>query len=141
MRIVSLFPAATEIVCALGLRDQLVGISHGCDYPPEIDGVAIVTRPQKGAGAASARTAAAGQDMGPAELDKAALLSSQPELVIAREGTLGPGSAAVREALGESADGTSIITLDPVSIEGIFHSITSVGAMAEVEDEAIGLLE
>lgn len=36
MRIVSLLPSATEIVCALGLTESLVGISHDCDYPPEI---------------------------------------------------------------------------------------------------------
>ena len=36
MRIVSLLPAATEIVAALGLTDYLVGISHECDYPEEI---------------------------------------------------------------------------------------------------------
>ncbi|HXO85853.1 MAG TPA: BtuF-related (seleno)protein, partial [Gemmatimonadales bacterium] len=35
-RIVSLLPSATEIVCALGLEDRLVGISHSCDYPPNI---------------------------------------------------------------------------------------------------------
>src|SRR5207247_2145312 len=35
-RIVSLLPSATEIVCALGLEDRLVGISHSCDYPPSI---------------------------------------------------------------------------------------------------------
>src|SRR5438094_8608730 len=34
MRIVSLLPSATEIVCALGLEDALVGITHECDYPP-----------------------------------------------------------------------------------------------------------
>lgn len=32
-RIVSLLPSSTEIICALGLEDSLVGISHGCDYP------------------------------------------------------------------------------------------------------------
>src|SRR6202171_6637791 len=36
MRIVSLLPSTTEIVCALGLEDALVGITHECDYPPTI---------------------------------------------------------------------------------------------------------
>lgn len=35
-RIVSLLPSATELVCALGLQDQLLAITHCCDYPPEI---------------------------------------------------------------------------------------------------------
>jgi iron complex transport system substrate-binding protein len=141
MRIVSLFPAATEIVCALGLRDQLVGVSHRCDYPPEIEGLAVVTRPQAGESPVAARAAAAGEEMGPVELDRPALLASHPDLVIVREGGPGPAAGAVREALGGAATGPSIISLDPVSLEGIFHSITSIGAMTETEDEAIGLLE
>ncbi len=36
MRIISLFPAATEIVCALGAASELVGISHDSDYPAEL---------------------------------------------------------------------------------------------------------
>ena len=36
MKIVSLLPSATEIVCALGLEDQLVGITHECDFPASI---------------------------------------------------------------------------------------------------------
>jgi len=36
MRIVSLLPAATEMICALGLGDELVGVSHECAYPPEV---------------------------------------------------------------------------------------------------------
>ena len=43
MRIVSLLPSATEIVCALGLRDDLVGITHECDWPPEVAGIPILT--------------------------------------------------------------------------------------------------
>ncbi|MGH9364747.1 MAG: BtuF-related (seleno)protein, partial [Thermoanaerobaculia bacterium] len=35
MRICSLLPSATEIVYALGLGDQLCGVSHACDFPPE----------------------------------------------------------------------------------------------------------
>ena len=43
-QIVSFLPSATEMACALGLSDQLVGITHECDYPPEIKGKAVVVR-------------------------------------------------------------------------------------------------
>ena len=43
-RIVSLLPSATEIVCALGLRDQLVGVSHECDFPPGVESLPWLTR-------------------------------------------------------------------------------------------------
>ena len=43
-QIVSFLPSATEMACALGLSDQLVGITHECDYPPEVRGKAIVVR-------------------------------------------------------------------------------------------------
>jgi iron complex transport system substrate-binding protein len=44
MRIVSLLPSATEIVCALGAADQLVGISHECDFPAAIRNRPVLTR-------------------------------------------------------------------------------------------------
>ena len=43
MRICSLLPSATEIVCALGLRDQLVAVSHECDFPPEVSTLPTIT--------------------------------------------------------------------------------------------------
>jgi iron complex transport system substrate-binding protein len=45
-RIVSLIASATEIVCALGLEDQLVGRSHECDYPPSVSRLPICTGPK-----------------------------------------------------------------------------------------------
>lgn len=42
LRLVSLLPSATEMACALGLTDQLLGITHCCDYPPEIRGKPLV---------------------------------------------------------------------------------------------------
>jgi iron complex transport system substrate-binding protein len=44
LRIVSFLPSATEMVCALGLADRLVGITHECDYPPEIADRPVVVR-------------------------------------------------------------------------------------------------
>src|SRR5213076_1281991 len=44
MRIVSLLPSATEIICALGLEDQLVGVTHECDYPPSVARLPKVTK-------------------------------------------------------------------------------------------------
>ena len=144
MRIVSLLPSATEIVCALDLRDQLVGVSHRCDYPPEIDGVPVVTRPLgNGAGEASPVSAAAFavDDLGPFELDIEAFLESRPDLIFVRDGA-GPGQDQLRKALKELAgEPPEVVSLDPVSIEGIFHTVTTIGAMAEAEDEALGLLE
>ncbi|MFI5258630.1 MAG: ABC transporter substrate-binding protein [Candidatus Limnocylindrales bacterium] len=146
MRIASLLPSATEIICALGLRDQLVGISHRCDFPPEIEGVAVVTR------AVPAATAAAGgggpidaadpdDELGPSQLDRARLLEVGPELVVVGQRGPGPGSREVEAALVGMDISPEIVCLDPVTLEGIFHSLITLGAMTEAEDDAIELLE
>lgn len=43
MRIASLLPSATEMVCALGLESDLVGVSHECDWPASVVGTAVLT--------------------------------------------------------------------------------------------------
>ncbi len=45
-RIVSLLPSSTEILCALGLREHLVGVSHECDYPAAVIGLPTLTEPK-----------------------------------------------------------------------------------------------
>ena len=44
MRIVSLLPSATESLFALGLGDQIVAVTHECDFPPEAASLPVVTR-------------------------------------------------------------------------------------------------
>ena len=46
LRILSLIASATEIVCALGFRDQLVGRSHECDFPVDVKGLPAATVPR-----------------------------------------------------------------------------------------------
>lgn len=55
LRIVSLIPGATEIVAALGLTDAIVGRSHECDYPPEIQDRPVCTEARIEANASSAK--------------------------------------------------------------------------------------
>jgi len=45
-RVASLLPSATEMVCAVGARDELVGVSHECDFPPGVERLPVLTRPR-----------------------------------------------------------------------------------------------
>ncbi len=71
MRIVSLLPDATEILLALGLEDELVGVTHRCDVPAIAGEPAVLTRPGSAGGDA---------------LDAAGLVDVDPELVIVGAG-------------------------------------------------------
>jgi len=53
-RIISLIPSATEIVCALGQRDQLVGRSHECDFPNDVTSLPVCCEPNLDINASSA---------------------------------------------------------------------------------------
>ena len=46
-RVVSLIASATEIVCALGARDLLVGRSHECDFPEDVKELPVLTSPKE----------------------------------------------------------------------------------------------
>jgi iron complex transport system substrate-binding protein len=121
MRIVSLLPAATEILWALGLEDDIVGVSHACDFPPAVSGRPVVTRPS---GADDGRPAHA-------VVDAAVLAELQPDVVFT--------GAGPRE--WDAGVDLTVVVLDPASVEGILHSIATVGAMTDAEDEAVGLVE
>ena len=43
MRIVSLLPSATETLFALGFDEEIIGVSHECDYPPEVKTKPVVS--------------------------------------------------------------------------------------------------
>ena len=91
MRIVSLLPSATETLFALGLGDQLVAVTHECDYPPEAGALPVVTRSTFDfAGKSSqdiedAVALAARDGASLYEVDIAAIRDLRPDLVVAQD--------------------------------------------------------
>ncbi len=121
MRIVSLTPSATEILFALGLDEEVVGVSARCDTPPEVVALPRVT---SGAGLRVER-----------------ILDLEPDLVVL--GGEGPAEWArqVRDALEADSADAEVLVLNPISVEGIFNAISTVGAMTEAEDAALDVVE
>ena len=91
MRIVSLLPSATESLFALGLGDQLVAITHECDYPPEAASLPVVTRStldlvgRSGAQVDDLVALAARDGRSLYEVDTDAIHRLDPDLVVAQD--------------------------------------------------------
>jgi iron complex transport system substrate-binding protein len=149
MRIVSLLPSATEIVFALGIGDQLVGRTHECDYPPGSEDIPVVTSDLTAGSADTSRrihdriSHALHGGSSIYGLDARLLADLAPDVVLTQElcdvcaVSYREVSAAVRAMDGE----TTVVSLEPHSIEGILNTISTVGAFTEAEDEAVGLIE
>src|SRR5918994_3657130 len=124
MRICSLLPGATEVVAALGLADQLVGISHECDYPPDIRGKPIMVRARIDAECASGeidRKVRAAVENGDDlyVLDEARLVETRPDLVIIQDlcDVCAITPTRVRSALEALPQPSRLLSLNPVSLE------------------------
>lgn len=143
-RIASLLASATEIVCALGLRDNLVAISHECDYPPEALDRPRVSRPRfdpaaLDTGAIDRAVRQALQEHGSVyEVDGGRLTALRPDLVLTQAvcEVCAVPTASAREAVASLDYGPQVLSLDAHDLAGIFRSIEAVGTGAGVPGRA-----
>jgi len=149
MRIVSLLPSATEIVCAIGLTDELVGVTHECDFPADVAGIPVMTRSVHDLEGTSSReinrlvTASVHGGSSLYELDEGALEAAAPDLILTQElcKVCAVSYREVNEVARAIDADITVVSLEPTSIEGILNTITTVGAMTEAEDAAVDLVE
>ena len=149
MRIVSLLPSATEIVFALGLGDELVGVTHECDYPAEALDVPRVTRavedPERATAHVLHRLVEGSAQSGTSivALDEQAFLDARPDLVLTTAlcRTCATGYREIAELVKRLPGEVSVVDLEPRTVEGVINAIQSIGAMTETEDEAIAIVE
>src|SRR5437763_16566432 len=123
MRIVSLVPHATELLFALGLNEQVVGVTHECDYPPAALERRRITRAVLPDGLAAAEIDAAVRERTLAgeaiyELDREAPAALEPDLIVPQ--ALCPVCAVsydeVAELSGELPSRPRLIALEPTTL-------------------------
>ncbi|MBI1801792.1 MAG: cobalamin-binding protein [Chloroflexi bacterium] len=148
MRIVSLLPSATEIVAALGIENELVGISHECDYPPEL----VADKPVLTHSAIPAGLSPAEVDAYVSErlrrgeslylLDEALLDELQPDVILTQElcDVCAVSSKTVRDAACRLASDPRVVSLEPTTIAGILDNVRTVAALVGVPERAEQLI-
>lgn len=143
MRIVSLLPGTTEIVCALGLADHLVAVTHECDYPPEVKGLPVITRSlldEPEIASSSEIDAAvrerARNELSIYELDMELLSSLQPDIILTQ--ALCDVCAVPLHQVNASLINPAIqvLSFEPVDLAGIFGSIKAIGRALGVAERA-----
>jgi iron complex transport system substrate-binding protein len=138
MRICSLLPSATEVIASLGLGDELVGISHECDYPPSITHVPIMVEPvipPHGLASAAIDTqvrqlVASGQRL--YRLKDQLLRQAQPELILSQDlchvCAITPDQ--LQDAIGSMPRQPTILTLNPSSVRDVIDDVVRIGDAA-----------
>ena len=144
MRVVSLLPAATEIVAALGMLDQLVGVSHECDYPLEAQAKPRVTRCAIHGGALASEAAdrwvsdtLAGSGT-LYTLDEALLRRLEPDVLVTQRlcDVCAVGYGTVTAFAATLPGPPHVINLDPSSVGDVLQDIRTVGAALGVPERA-----
>ena len=140
LRVLSLIASATEIVCALGLRDRLVGRSHECDYPPDVRDLPQATQPRFDVHASSqeidrqvkalSSEARALDALGVYDMRPGALSTTRPTHIITQS-QCDVCAVSLRDVEGvvarEAGCNAEIVSLEPNSLADIWEDFQRVG--------------
>ena len=148
-RIISLLPAATELLCALGLEQKLVGRSHECDYPPAVLQLPVCTQANIPEGLSSAAIDQQVKQLlrnalSVYSIDEALIRQLKPDLIITQSQCRACAVSLedVEQAIqGFTGEPVKIISLQPESLEEIFKDITTLAVALNVERAGTELIE
>ena len=148
MRICSLLPGATEVVAALGLADQLVGISHECDFPPDIRNAPVMVRPvidherMASPDIDRAVTRAVAEHQSLYTLEEKLFRDAQPDLVITQDlcHVCAVTPSDVQRVMASLAHPARILSLNAGSLEDMLHDIERIGEVTDRVSEACAMV-
>ena len=139
MRIVSFLPSATEMAYALGLGDSIVGITHECDYPPEVKSKPVVVRnvlpietmTQGEIDRAVAERIHSGESL--YQIDEQLLRELAPDLILTQDlcQVCAPSGNEVSQVLKALPNTPQILWLTPQSLNEIFDNVRQLGAATD----------
>ena len=147
MRIVSLVPHATELLFALGLGDQVVAVTHECDYPEAAGSLPHITRDRLPGGLSATEIDAAVREHtergeGIYELDTERLHKLEPDLIVTQ--ALCPVCAVsvddVRAVAGTIPSQPHVVALDPHTLGESFGDVRTVAQLTRSRDAALDLI-
>jgi len=148
MRIASLLPSATEIVCSLGLEDDLVAVTHECDYPESIRAKPVLTRSVLSEASTSAEVDRHIRELvheGSSiyALDAGLLEALHPDLILTQElcEVCAVSYPIVERAARRLGSSPQLVSLEPESLEDVFQNIVFVGRLVGRPDAAEDLCD
>ncbi len=140
MRIVSLLPALTELVCALGHEHELVGVTHECDYPPAVQSLPFLTTSRIASDVPSSEIDAlvSSQQDGLYDLDEEILAGLAPDLILTQEqcDVCAVNEETVREAATRLPCAPGVASFNPQNLEDVFAMFRRVGELLDCRSEA-----
>src|SRR5256714_3163196 len=149
MRIVSLLPAATEIGYAVGLGEDVVGVSPECDRPPEVQTKPIVSRSVlqyegKSSGETSRMVGERLESAGALyQVDVQALRTAEPDLILTQGlcEVCAPTLGDVEDIARNLPRPPEIVSLDPHHLVEVLENIEQIGRACDIEERAETVVE